>query len=398
MDFPKLLRMLRLNAGLSLEGLAGRVHYSRGHVHNVESGARAATGEFAAAADRALEAGGLLEHQWRRDQGRARDAQLAGTMAAALRRSQDLAQMPGLAVDDLAADAADLAVAYLAAPPGPMLEQAHLVRQEVTGRLRQRHHRPRERAELYVAAGRLSGVLAYAALDLGDPRAAMEHCRAALRCAEFAGDSELLVWVRGTQSLVARFEQDYAAAVAFVDEGLRCAQRVPGTGLARLLCGRAQCLANLGDSAGANDALDAARAARESAAGRDAVGGLFTFSAAKERYYAGSALIWLPGRADNERAAAEAEAAIALWQEQGPAERSVDDEHLAQVYLATARAQLGDVEGAAAAVEPVLSLPAELQISWIVKRMGRLAGILQGQRFAGSRAAAETVEAIRAAG
>lgn len=49
MDFPKLLRMLRLDAGLSLEGLAGQVHYSRGHVHNVESGARPATADFAAA-------------------------------------------------------------------------------------------------------------------------------------------------------------------------------------------------------------------------------------------------------------------------------------------------------------------------------------------------------------
>ncbi|RPE27324.1 helix-turn-helix domain-containing protein [Kitasatospora cineracea] len=398
MDFPKLLRMLRLDAGLSLEGLAGQVHYSRGHVHNVESGARPATADFAAAADRALCSEGLLEHQWRRDQDRARDAHLASAMTAALRRSRDLAQMPGLDVDDLAADAADLAVEYLSAPPGPMLQQAHQVRQEVTGRLRQRHHRPGERAELYVAAGRLSGVLAYAALDLGDARAAMEHCRAALRCAEFAGDTELLVWVRGTQSLIARFEQDFVAASGFVDEGLQHAGRVPGTGLARLLCGRAQCLANLGDSAGSNAALDAAWAARDEAVGQDAVGGLFTFSAAKQQYYAGSALIWLPGRADNERAAEQAGAAIGLWQEQGPAERSLDDEHLAHVYLATARAQLGDVEGAAAAVEPVLSLPAEMQISWIVKRMGRLAGVLSGPRFAGSRSAVETVEAIRAAG
>ncbi|GAA2811608.1 hypothetical protein GCM10010441_40380 [Kitasatospora paracochleata] len=397
MSFPKLLRMLRLNAGLSLEELAGRVHYSRGHVHNVETGARAGTAEFAAAADHALEAGGLLEHQWRRDQAQQADGVLAGTMVTALRRSRDLAEMPGLEVDDLAADAADLAVQYLASPPGPMLADAHRVRQEVTGRLRQRHHRPGERRELYRAAGHLSGVLAYAALDLGHADAALEHCRAGWRCAEFAGDQELKVWVRGTQSLIARFQQDFTAAYDFIEDGLQHADGVAGTGLARLLCGRAQCLANLGDSGGANASLDAALDAREHARDTDALGGLFTFSTAKQLYYAGSALIWLPGAADNARAAREAEAAIGLWQQQPATERSLDDEHLAHVYLATARVQLGDVEGAAAAVDPVLSLPPEMQISWIVKRMDRLAGILAGPRYAGNGTARGTVEAIRAA-
>ncbi|MFD8260196.1 hypothetical protein ACFV19_14955 [Streptomyces griseoluteus] len=36
----------------------------------------------------------------------------------------------------------------------------------------------------------------------------------------------------------------------------------------------------------------------------------------------------------------------------------------------------------------------EQQISWIVKRAGRLAGMLSAPRYAGNRTAAETVEAI----
>jgi hypothetical protein len=128
----------------------------------------------------------------------------------------------------------------------------------------------------------------------------------------------------------------------------------------------------------------------------DSLGGLFGFSQAKQSYYAGSSLIWLQGGHDAERAAREASAAIAAWQSGPVEERSLDDERLAYIYLATARVQLDDVEGAADAIRPVLSLPLEEQISWIVKRADRLAGMLGAPRYAGNRTAVETVEAINA--
>lgn len=167
-----------------------------------------------------------------------------------------------------------------------------------------------------------------------------------------------------------------------------------GTGEARLRCGEAQCLANLGNSKAANDALDGAEVARERIRRGDSLGGLFGFSQAKQSYYAGSSLIWLQGGHDAERAAIEAAAAIGLWQAGPEQERSLDDERLAHIYLATARVQLDDVEGAADAIKPVLSLPAEDQISWIVKRADRLAGMLAAPRYAQNRTAIETVELI----
>jgi transcriptional regulator with XRE-family HTH domain len=430
MTFPRLLKVLRVDAGLSLADLAARVHYSRGHIHNVEAGKRAAAADFAGAADRALGAGGLLVHQWGVEEAaRLSQARITQLLAASAAGSRDLADMPGLDVDDLGADVEDLAVAYLAAPPAPMLGDAHTVRQEVVERLRTHHHRPAERVELYRAAGHLSGILAYAALDLGHPDIALEHARAAWRCADFAGDDELRVWVRGTQSLIARFQSDYPRALEYVLDGLRYAGApdavdraaagrgggagalgggisagrqaaragIGGTGLARLLCGQAQCLANLGDSRGANAALNAAEDAREHITGTDSMGGLFGFSVAKQRYYAGSSLIWLDGGPDAVRAAGEAEAAIGLWEQQPAQERSLDDEHLAHIYLATARVQLGEVEGALAAVRPILDLPPEMRISWIVKRLGRLAELLEEPRFAHSALARDAAETIRAA-
>jgi hypothetical protein len=154
-------------------------------------------------------------------------------------------------------------------------------------------------------------------------------------------------------------------------------------------------LATLGDSQAANTALDGAEDARARIRRPDSLGGLFGFSAAKQSYYAGSSLIWLDGGHDAERAAREATAAIGMWQAGPDEERSLDDERLAHVYLATARVQLGDVEGAAEAIGPILSLPIEEQISWIIKRADRLASMLSAPRFQGNQTAEETVQAIK---
>ncbi|NUS82696.1 MAG: helix-turn-helix domain-containing protein [Streptomyces sp.] len=395
--FPELLRTLRLEAGLSLAGLAHHVHYDRTSLHHYETGRRIAPLEVAEAADEALRANGRLVQVWQREDLERRQAAAEHRVrAAALAMSRDLTALADLDISELQDGVAVTAVDYLASPPAPMMDRAHALRGEAFERIRSGHHRPQDRSDLYVAAGRLSGVLSYALLDMGDADEALEHATAAGRCAEFAGDAELAAWVAGTKSLIARFQGDYGRALEYVRDGYQWVGHGNGTGEARLRCGEAQCLANLGDSRAANAALDAADLARERIRRPDTLAGLFGFSQAKQSYYAGSSLIWLQGGHDAERAAREAVTAIELWQSGPEVERSLDDERLAHIYLATARVQLDDVEGAADAIRPVLSLPLEEQISWIVKRADRLAGMLSAPRYAGNRVAEETVEAINA--
>jgi hypothetical protein len=242
-------------------------------------------------------------------------------------------------------------------------------------------------------------VLTYAALDLGDPDAAHEHAHAAARCAQLAGDMELLLWTRGTQSLISRFQSDYGRALDFVEDGLAHVRPgIPGTGQARLLSGRAQCLANLGDSRGANETLDEAERVHEAVHRPDSLAGLFTFSETKRRYYAGSSLIWPGGPGDAARAEREAMAAIQAWEQMPVAERSLDDERLAHIYVATARVQQGNVEGAAAAMTPILTLPSEAQISWIGKRAARVGALLAAPRFRGAAVAVDLRQAIASLG
>jgi transcriptional regulator with XRE-family HTH domain len=395
--FPELLREWRMAAHMSLADLAQRVRYDRTSLHHYETGRRPTPLAVAEAADEATGANGALVEQWHReDRARQEAAAAHRVRAAALAMSRDLTALADLDISELQEGVAVTAVDYLASPPGPMMDRAHTLRGEAFERLRSGHHRPQDRSDLYVAAGRLSGVLSYALLDMGDSEEALEHAVAAGRCAEFAGDAELAAWVAGTKSLIARFQGDYGRALEFVRDGYQWVGHGQGTGEARLRCGEAQCLANLGDSRAANTALDAAELARERIRRPDSLEGLYGFSRAKQSYYAGSSLIWLQGGHDAERAAREATAAIQLWEAGPAAERSLDDERLAHIYLATARVQLDDVEGAADAIEPVLSLPLEDQISWIVKRADRLAGMLSAPRYAGNSTAEETVEAINA--
>lgn len=395
--FPELLREWRLAAHMSLADMAQRVRYDRTSLHHYETGRRPAPLSVAEAADEATGANGALVEQWLREDAERREAAAAHRIrAAALAMSRDLTALADLDISELQEGVSATAVDYLSSPPAPMMDRAHVLRGEAFERLRSGHHRPQDRSDLYVAAGRLSGVLSYALLDMGDADEALEHATAAGRCAEFAGDAELAAWVAGTKSLIARFQGDYGRALEYVRDGYQWVGHGQGTGEARLRCGEAQCLANLGDSRAANTALDGAEQARERIRRPDSLSGLFGFSRAKQSYYAGSSLIWLEGGHDAERAAREATTAIELW-ESGPSEeRSLDDERLAHIYLATARVQLDDVEGAADAIRPVLSLPVEEQISWIVKRAERLAGMLSAPRYTGNQTAAETVEAINA--
>jgi tetratricopeptide (TPR) repeat protein len=287
-----------------------------------------------------------------------------------------------------------LAIAYLGSPPLPMLQQAVDLRSETLRRLRQHQYRPHETADLYLTLGRVQGVMAYAALDLGDAQAAAAHADTAWACAERAGDNELRVWARGTQSLIARFAGDYDRAMGYVLDGLKF--KTSGTGHLRLLCGYAQCHANLGDPRGTNDALNLALDEREKLSTVDSFRGIFEFSEAKQRYYAGSSLIWLDGGPDAARAAREAGEAISIWQRQPADARALDDEALAHVYQGTAYLQLDELGAAAAAIRPILDLPAEQQISWMRKRLARFAGMLRSKRYADASEARELYDKIQA--
>jgi transcriptional regulator with XRE-family HTH domain/tetratricopeptide (TPR) repeat protein len=316
-------------------------------------------------------------------------AEATALVSGAARAGYDQSTLIGQAY----VEAADLATRYLTSPPAPMLVEAHECRRHV---LMMFHDRvaPKQSRDLYVVAALLSGINAYACLDLGHPDAAMTQADAGHVCAAFAGHDGLQAWMYGTQSLIARFQGEYAQALDLAREGLRYA--ATGTALDRLRCGEAQSLACLGDRAAARHALDLADQARERITIPDVAGGIFAFTEAKHAYYSGSALIWLPQPEEARVAEEQSARAIELFEAGPPEERNLADEALAHVYLGTARVTLGDLDGVLEAIRPVLDIPPGRRISWQRKRLARLYAMLDEHRFQRSPLATALKEEISA--
>jgi transcriptional regulator with XRE-family HTH domain len=387
--FGEAVRSCRERLGLNQAQAARRVPISGAHLSRIEAGGPCSLGT-AQAIDRALDAGGGLvalhvatSHPDPQELLHRESERLADMLAGA---------RPGDTVDELTRATDQLSVDYLATPGPGLIDELTTARRQAVDALRARrlrnHHQVRD---LTSDVGYLSGILAYAALDAGHPKAALAHADAAWQAAEVVGSDQLRAWVRGTQSLILRFLQRYPEALARAEDGLRYA--TSGTARARLLAGVGQCHANMGDAPAARRALNAAELAFDEQRGMDEVNGLFTFSRAKLYYYSGSSLIWLEGGADARRARDQAHTAVSMWETAGR-ERSVADEALAHVYAATGSLQVHDLEEALSDLEPILSLPPERRISWITKRMDRILAMLDEPPYDSDPAAAELRQQI----
>jgi tetratricopeptide (TPR) repeat protein/transcriptional regulator with XRE-family HTH domain len=256
------------------------------------------------------------------------------------------------------------------------------------------YRRPSQASDLYLMTGLLSGICAYACLDLGYPDEAMAQSRASFMMGDMVGHDGLRAWALGTNSLIARFQGRYTDALDYVRRGIQYA--TTGTALVRLRCGEGQTLAHMGDSANAIHYLNLAREAREHVASADIVDGLFSFSETKQTYYSGSSLQWLPGTGNAKAAEMESARAITMFQEAAPSANPSGDELLAHIYLGNSRLTLGEIEGSMEALRPVLDLPLPERNAWQRKRMQQVALRLETGNFSDSKLASEARDEISA--
>ena len=78
---------------------------------------------------------------------------------------------------------------------------------------------PNQTRELYLVTGTICGVLSNASSDLGHLPAARTQARTAFLCAEMAGHNALRAWIRGTQALIAYWDDRPAEAVDLARDG-----------------------------------------------------------------------------------------------------------------------------------------------------------------------------------
>jgi len=388
------LRKLRVAKGLSLRQLAGQTFADHSWIANVEAGRRWPKDRgWIERADIELGAGGVLVSAWDADQRRvAETARISRLLDQARKESQSLLTAPdGADLDTIQASILGLSKDARFEPYEQTLQHACDLRAELARRLRQQaFRRPEEIRELFIALGRVCGVLSYITLDLGQGDTARVHAEAAFTLADRAEHDGLRAWSKGTEALALRFAKNFEGARDVALEGLQYAGASTGTARPRLLCSLAASTSNLGDSASAIELLDSAERARD-ASQPDEIPGLFSFSRAKQTYYHGFTLMWGEKPKTLKQSVRASEDAIEAWQQQ----RSPGDEMLSQIYLATANARLGELDASMAAIAPVLELPITAHFSWVRKRLSQLDSLL-GENFPDSGTAADAKTTLQA--
>jgi hypothetical protein len=291
------------------------------------------------------------------------------------------------------ADTRRLAAEYETGEPYAVFLEMRRVRNRITEALDRRQW-PRNGADLYLLAGCLNALMAAAATNLGVPEAAEELTRSGWAYATIIGHRPLMGRLRLCGAYTAywsgRPEQSMNLArsgLEFLADGQNAAHLHLQAGLAS---------ARLGDAEGARRAIAAARDARE----RDhhdellEIGGEFGFSEAVQSYYAGFVRSEAQPGTGSREAVAELERATELYRAgPGPGEHhSRRCRMLAHTDLAIARLRGGALDGAAAALEPVLGLSPGERTAVLVQRLSVLRNELAGTIFRGSPRARELAD------
>ncbi|MGH3674013.1 MAG: hypothetical protein ACRDSH_25815 [Pseudonocardiaceae bacterium] len=282
-------------------------------------------------------------------------------------------------LEQFRADLARIVTTYPNRPVYPIFVELRALRNRAFELLEGRQY-PKQSRELYLVAGVLCGVLANASFDLGWLPAADTQARTAFLCAELAGNNALRAWVRGTQSLVAYWDERPRAAVELASDGWRY---VPETGTARvrLAAIEARAQSRLRDQHATEDALARAEQARDEVRDADDPGGMLAFPLAKQSYCAATARLWLGGQNSYTDAERDAAQAVELYEADPLEQRRLGELCLARLDLAAARLGREDLDGAADQIRDVLAIAAQRRIESVARRLNQVGRALQRPRY-----------------
>ncbi|RZT20606.1 hypothetical protein EV649_3754 [Kribbella sp. VKM Ac-2569] len=272
-----------------------------------------------------------------------------------------------LTVEQLHADIERIAQSYLRTPIRPLFAKSRAIRDRAFGLLAG-NQSPRQSRDLYAAAGWAITLLAWMSVDLGRPDIAEGHTRTAWACAEAADHDVLRGWIRATQHTAAFWQEDFARAASYAEDGLRY-----NAGTARLFLASAASvdLARAGRTDKARDLLDVARTLAVRPADSEPGGVLLCTPERAEGLWADTHLAF----GDAQRTADHADHSIALFEAVPYALRNAGSERMARLQQAKARLLLGHLDGAIEAVDPVLELQPEYRVRPLIQRLAEVAAL-----------------------
>ncbi|MGH3694759.1 MAG: hypothetical protein ACRDRX_12370 [Pseudonocardiaceae bacterium] len=296
-------------------------------------------------------------------------------------------------LEQFRADLTRIVMTYPNRPVYPIFVEVQELRNRAFELLEGRQY-PEQSRELYLVAGVLCGVLANASFDLGWLPAAETQARTAFLCAELAGNNALRAWVRGTQSLVAYWDERSRAAVELAMDGWRY---VPETGTARVRLAsiEARAHARLRDQRATENALARAEQAREEVRGPDDPCGMLAFPLAKQSYCASTARLWLGGQDSYIEAERDAAQAVELYEADPAEHRRLGELCLARLDLAAARLGRDDLDGAVEQFQGVLAIATQRRIESVSRRLNQVSRALRRPRYQTSALALDLHDQIR---
>lgn len=274
-------------------------------------------------------------------------------------------------------DVRDLVRSY---PTRPLTEVlGHMVSlQETLFTLLEQPQRPKHAQQLYFMSAVVGGLLAKASHDLADPHAALAQTRTAWLCAEQAEHDGARAWICGLQALISYWARRPHDSIRYAQRGAEFAERAGNSSTVWLAASEGRAWGLLGHAEQARAAIERAENAWNTVRQdeMDEMGGVATFSRARQLYFAGDALAWLPDEAE---AAEEASSqAVHAYDDPADPDWAFGDAAGSRTDLAIARIRRGEIEGAAEVVAPVLDLPVEQRINGIVHSLERVRRALDG--------------------
>ena len=295
-------------------------------------------------------------------------------------------------LEQFRADLTRIVTIYPNRPVYPMFVELRALRNRAFELLEGRQY-PEQSRELYLVVGALCGVLANASFDLGWLPAAETQARTAFLCAELAGNNALRAWVRGTQSLVAYWDERPRAAVELAADGWRYVPET-GTSRVRLAAIEARAHARLRDQRSTENALARAEQARDEVRGADDLGGMLTFPLAKQSFYTATARLWLGGQDSYTEAERDAAHAIELYEADPPEQRRLGELCLARLDLAAARLGRDDLDGAADQLQDVLAIAVQRRTDSVARRLHHVGRTLHRPKYQTSALALDLYDQI----
>ncbi|MEV3961574.1 helix-turn-helix transcriptional regulator [Nocardia sp. NPDC050193] len=390
-EFGPAMKRKRAERGLTADDLARVISYDRSALSRIERGNRRPTMDIAARIDAALDAGGSLVRLAERTSSHAGDNGLEVTAREsadfAVWITADSGQLDSAQVTD---ELAAIGRQFVCAAPLPLIERLRVLRGEIRATL-QMGPAPAHARELALLAGITIDLLAHVTENLGHPRAAERHARAAESIAVKLGHPGLQAWAGGTRALIWEWNNRPAEAMELAAEAASIAPI--GEQQVRLAAIEARCAARVGRADAAHDAITRSIEAAEAAAHDELtmLGGALRFPISKMAYYLGSTHRLLGEHDHAQRWALEA---ISTY-ETGPAsERSYGDEALARADVAISRIHSGELDGAKEILTPALRLPSEQRIQPIADGLRAVDTALSSTQYANDPIIIELSEEI----